>query len=324
MKFRTAISALSSKGKINIADKVLSLGSCFSENIGQKLAENKFNVLVNPFGTLFDPLSITRLLTYSIENSLPNENTYVQTDGVYKCLELHSSMNGLSKSELALKIRANIATTHNFLKSSNWLFITLGTSFVYNFNETSNYIANCQKLPAANFTKELITVDLIREDFTSFLDKVNTLNQDLKVILTVSPVRHSKEGLSENNLSKSILRVACSELEKNHPSVHYYPAYEIMMDDLRDYRFYTEDMLHPTSQAIEYIWQHFSSTYLDKSSLEFIKSWKKVTDALNHRPFNPSTTEHQDFLKQTFEEVKRLKGLVSIDKELALLQGQII
>jgi lysophospholipase L1-like esterase len=243
---------------------------------------------------------------------------------VYKNLELHSSFTGLSQDELELQIRARLSITHEFLCSAKWLLITFGTAHVYKHEKTSAYIANCQKLPSKNFNRELMSVEYLKKDFTEFLQKLKDFNPSLNIILTVSPVRHLKDGIAENTLSKSILRVLCHELASSNESIHYYPAYELMMDDLRDYRFYEEDMIHPSAQAIDYIWGHFCDSLMNKDSLTFIETWKKISSAINHRPFNRATAEHQKFLLNTLQKLKAIKATVNVDKEISIIKEQIL
>jgi lysophospholipase L1-like esterase len=324
MKFRTPLVPIRVDKKIDLSQPLLTIGSCFSESIGNKFQENKFDSLVNPFGTIFDPLSITRLLTNSLNNSTPEADTYILAEGVYKNLELHSSFTGLSQDELELQIRARLSITHEFLRSAKWLLITFGTAHVYKYKKTSAYIANCQKLPAKSFNRELMSVEYLQKDFTEFLQKLKDFNPSLNIILTVSPVRHLKDGIAENTLSKSILRVLCHELVSSNESIHYYPAYELMMDDLRDYRFYEEDMIHPSAQAIDYIWGHFCDSFMSNDSLTFIDTWKKILNDMSHKPFNPSTVAHQNFLRNTLQKLKAIKTTVNVDKEISIIKDQIL
>jgi GSCFA family len=324
MKLRTPLSPRQSTEKITLRDPILTIGSCFSDSIGDKLIEYKFDTLVNPFGTIFDPFSITRLLGYSLNNQSVDEKTYVSSEGVLKNLELHSSFTGLSRDELSLKINARLTMTHEFLKSAKWLIVTLGTAHVYQYIKTSSYIANCQKLPAENFTKELIPVERLKDDFTDFLNNLLNLNPDIHLILTVSPVRHLNDGIPENAVSKSILRLLCHQLSVESKVIHYYPAFELMMDDLRDYRFYAEDMVHPSTQAIDYIWNHFCNSFMDKNTLDFIKAWEKISKSLAHRPYNPATAEHQQFLKGVLNELKTIEKTVAVEKEIARIKEQLL
>ena len=324
MKFRTPLAPIHASKQIDISQPLLTIGSCFSESIGAKLNENKFDALVNPFGTIFDPLSITRLLTYSLENTAPDLDSFVLSEGVYKSLELHSSFTGLSQDELALQIRARLSITHEFLRSAKWLIITFGTAYVYKSVKTSAYIANCQKMPAKDFTRELLSVDYLKNDFNLFLQKLKDFNPSLNIILTVSPVRHLKDGITQNTLSKSLLRVLCQELESKNNSIHYYPSYELMMDDLRDYRFYEQDMIHPSAQAINYIWDHFNTSFMDNDTLTFLEKWQKIQSALSHKAFNPASAEHQQFLIKTLHDLETIKAAVNVDKEISLIKEQII
>lgn len=324
MKFRTPLAPVHIDQKVDLSHPLLTIGSCFSENIGNNLIENKFDALVNPFGTIFDPLSITRLLTYSLNNTTPQAKTYVNSEGVYKNLELHSSFTGLSQDELELQIKARLSITREFLKSAKWLIITFGTAYVYKYKKTASYVANCQKLPGTNFERDLLSVEHLQNDFNEFLQQLTVFNPSLNIILTVSPVRHLRDGISENTLSKSILRVLCHQLTSKNESIYYYPSYELMIDDLRDYRFYKADMIHPSDQAIEYIWQHFSDSIMNHETLNFLKSWKKTLSALSHKAFNPNTNEHQQFLHNTLHELETLQSRVNVDKEISSIKSQII
>jgi hypothetical protein len=323
MKFRTKIEAISTNQKVLLGDKVLTIGSCFANNIGQKLVEQKLECLVNPFGTVFDPLSIIRLLNWSIKNELPPTNSYVQSDGIYKNLHLHSSFSGSSVDELALQIRAKLDQTHRQLKTANWLVITFGTAFVYRHKVLDTSVTNCQKLPAKEFSKSLIELKEIKQHYDQFIKELKIFNPNLTIILTVSPVRHIKDGLADNAVSKATLRLLTQYLEHTHTHTTYYPAYEIMLDDLRDYRFYKQDMIHPNEQAIDYLWNHFSSSYFDKNLLQFKENWQKVLSALNHRPFNSTSESHQLFLKKLLKNLDELPSEVDVSKEIAQVKNQI-
>lgn len=324
MKFNTPLPLSYPENKIAVSDKVLTIGSCFSESIGDKLVENKLDTLVNPFGTIFDPLSISRLLSYSIKKEEPSLSSYVQSQGVFKNLELHSSFTGLSQDELALKINARLTSTHDFLQNAEWLIITFGTAFIYHHKETKTNIANCQKLPARDFDKYLAKNDELLNSFQDLLDRLKIFNPELKVILTVSPVRHLADGLEENSISKAVLRQLCHNIASHNPPVTYYPSFEIMMDDLRDYRFYKEDMIHPNDQAIEYIWQHFASSYMGEKTSDLLAKWADIRRSLNHRPFNPRTPEHQKFLQNTLKDLHLLSDQINLSKEIDQINKQII
>lgn len=324
MDFRTPVKLLDPDVKIDLSDPILTIGSCFSDSIGSKLDEHKFNTLINPFGTIYDPLSISRLLNYTIDDQQPEEDTYVLNEGVFRNLELHSSFSGMEKSELQLKIKGNLATTKYQLASTKWLIITYGTAFVYRYAKSSEFVANCQKLPGSNFNKELLSVKQLIVDFESFYQQLTEFNPEIKIIVTVSPVRHLRDGISENAVSKSILRIFCNELEKTYDSVYYYPSYEIMMDDLRDYRYYKPDMIHPTNQAVGYIWEHFNKSFFNSNTLDFIKRWNKINSALKHKPFNPATEKHQQFLRKLLNDLESLPSSVNVKMEIKRVKDQII
>ena len=323
MKFSTPLPLSQPEDEITLEDKVLTIGSCFSDSIGNKLIENKFDALVNPFGTIFDPLSISRLLSYSLNSQSPSPQSYVFSQGVYKNMEVHSSFTGLSQDELALKIKARLSSTHDFLLNADWVIITFGTAFVYQHKELKTNITNCQKLPSQDFNRNLIDKDELILDFQNLVNLLRKINPAIKIILTVSPVRHIADGLEDNSISKAILRQLCHDLALQNKFVSYYPAYEIMMDDLRDYRFYKEDMIHPTDQAIDYIWQHFSSSFMDTSTNEFLNKWAALSRAINHRPFNPFTAEHQKFLSETLEKLRQLSEKIDLRKEIDQINKQI-
>jgi GSCFA family len=323
MKFRTPLVPIPTGNKIELSQSILAIGSCFAESIGNKVNDNKFDTLINPFGTIFDPLSITRLLTYSLNDKMPASDTYVLAQGVIKNLELHSSFVGLSQDELELQIRARLSITGEFLRTANWLVVTFGTAYVYRYKKTSDFIANCQKLPAEQFSWELLTVEQMKDDFMRFIQNLKTINPSLNIILTVSPVRHLKDGIAENSLSKSLLRVLCHELAMKNDAVLYYPAYELMIDDLRDYRFYKKDMIHPSEQAVEYIWEHFTKSLMNSEALSFIDKWGDIRNALSHKAFNPQTKEHQKFLGKILQELETIQRQVNVDKEIADVKRQI-
>ena len=324
MKLNTPLPLSQPEDKLALGDKVLTIGSCFSDSIGDKLLENKFDTFVNPFGTIFDPLSLSRLLSYSINKKEPSPESYVHSHGVFKNLELHSSFTGLGQDELALKINARLTSTHDFLKNAEWLIITFGSAFIYHHKETKTDIANCHKLPARDFKKYLSNKDELLNNFQDLLNQLIIFNPKLKVIITVSPVRHLADGLAENSISKAVLRQLCYDTASTNSNVTYYPSFEIMMDDLRDYRFYKEDMIHPSDQAVEYIWQHFSSSFMDDRTVDFLKKWAEIRRSLNHRPFNPNTPEHQKFLQSTLQELHLLGDQINLSKEIDQINKQII
>ncbi|MEQ9165891.1 MAG: GSCFA domain-containing protein, partial [Fulvivirga sp.] len=211
-----------------------------------------------------------------------------------------------------------------FLKKTDYLIITFGTAFVYELDSTAEVVANCHKVPAKNFTKKLLTQKQVLEAFEEVYQRLMDLKPDLKIILTVSPVRHIKDTLALNSVSKSTLRLTCHTLENQYENVEYFPSYELVMDDLRDYRFYKSDMLHPSAEAEDYIWNKFASTYFNDQTQSFIKEWVKIKVAIDHRPFNPASEKHQQFIKATIKKIELLPQEISFSQELEMLRNQLL
>ncbi len=323
-EFRTEIRITPSAYRMNLKTRILTAGSCFANAIGNRLTTHKFNALTNPFGIIYNPESIHKALTYSIFNKPPHEQTYLHNQEVYLNYNFHSEFSALKKQELSGNLTHTIGSTHNFLKDADWLLITYGTAWVYHRKETGEIVANCHKMPADRFTKSLLTTEEIISSFRNFHDLVKNINPNLKIILTVSPVRHLKDTLELSSVSKSVLRLSCHSIGNQFSSVEYFPAYEMMMDDLRDYRFYQSDMLHPTTQAEDYIWEKFLEQYLDEATKDFIRKWRVVLSALHHKPFHPHSPAHQQFLKETMTKLIELKSWVNVEGEETHLKNQIL
>ncbi|HEU5289583.1 MAG TPA: GSCFA domain-containing protein [Cyclobacteriaceae bacterium] len=321
--FRTEIIPEASPVKINIKDPILTTGSCFSDAIGTKLFESKFIVLTNPFGVSYNPHSIHKTLRYALHNQAVPENTFAESQELFVNYDFHSSFSSLKKSEIENKIQETVSTAHNFLKHTKWIFITYGTAWVYERKDTGDIVSNCHKLPASGFTKSLLSQKKVLESFDVFYSDLKTVNPGCKLILTVSPVRHIKDTLPLNSVSKSVLRLACQTISETCSDVFYFPSYEIMLDDLRDYRFYKADMIHPSAEAEEYIWNKFSDSYFDGITKEFIKKWAPIHTSLQHKAFHAGSTTHQSFLRKTLSQLEELSKTVNVDNEIALLKSQL-
>jgi hypothetical protein len=209
------------------------------------------------------------------------------------------------------------------VQKADWLIITYGTAWVYELLETKEVVANCHKMPQTLFAKSLMTQKKVLDSFETMYGLLKSFNPNIKIIVTVSPVRHLKDTLELNSVSKSVLRVACHTLTEQYHDVLYFPSYEIMMDDLRDYRFYKSDMIHPTKDAEEYIWEKFVERFFDDSLKSFLKKWGEIRTALAHKPFHPTSSSHQKFLHQTLKKLLELKALVNVDQEVAMLEEQL-
>ncbi|MBS1558009.1 MAG: GSCFA domain-containing protein [Bacteroidetes bacterium] len=322
MNWRTELFPNHSAVKIRLAGPVFTIGSCFADEIGNRLTESKFQVAVNPFGTVYNPVSIHRLLNFGLTGELPSEESYGQQEEIYFNYHFHSAFSSLKKEELQIRLEEVIAQTNLFLKKAEWILITYGTAWVYKqHNET--IVANCHKKPASHFTKQLLTDYEVLDSFAAFYTGLKTINPAAKLILTVSPVRHLKDSLELNSVSKSVLRMACHALVNQYPDVTYFPAYEILMDDLRDYRFYKKDLIHPTEEAIDYIWTKFAETYFDEPTKKIMRSWQHVKVDMAHRPFHESSKKHLHFLKSLLTRMESFQPMLNVDQEMAEIKARI-
>lgn len=323
--FRTSFALPAAQQKISVGDTILSVGSCFADTIGSKLAAYKFPILTNPFGVLFHPLAITQALTQVMEARLPSKAHYVQSQGLWRHLDLHSDFSNPDLVALERQIQNTWSSVPEHLANTKWLFITLGTATVYRYLETGETIANCQKVPASAFEKKSLSLEEITDSLHHLFAQLWERSPDLQVILTVSPVRHIKDGMASNSYSKALLRVAVENLAATHPTqVTYFPSYELLMDDLRDYRFYGEDMIHPNETAKSYIWQRFIETHLDEHAQQFVKSWHSIAMAINHRPRFPESPEHQAFLHSTLKKLRVWEDTVDTSLEEQSLRKQLL
>jgi hypothetical protein len=307
MKFRTEINIEFSYKSISYEDKIMLLGSCFSENIGELFSINKFNVNINPFGIAYNPLSICKSISFLIDNKSFSEKDLFFDNGLWKSFSHHGSFSDASKLICLEKINQRIRQGSEHLQKASFLIITLGTAWVYELKTTKEIVNNCHKLSEKTFNRRRLSVKEIENCFNDLIPTLKQINPNLELIFTVSPIRHWKDGAHENQLSKSCLLLAIEELQKKFNFIHYFPAYEIVMDELRDYRFYAEDMLHPNKIAIDYIWEKFTETYFSGETKKTRKEIEHIIKAQSHRPFNPDTKEHQYFLKKIEEKKTELK-----------------
>lgn len=269
------------------SDKMLLMGSCFSDNIGSKLRDAMVDVLVNPFGTIFNPLSIAGAVDKIIDNATIAGAELFMSGGVWNSYDFHSRFSMASKDAALQRMNASIGEAHEHLKVCNTLVLTLGTAVVYRRRDTGEVVTNCHKVPQQEFTRRLASVEEITESLTRAVERLHEFNPALRILFTVSPIRHIADGLEMNSLSKAVLRVAVNNVVRQFKGfVEYFPAFEIVIDDLRDYRFYGADMVHPSDVAIEYIWQTFQATYFDDRSTQAIARCERVSKRLKHRPMS--------------------------------------
>ena len=297
MKLQTQIPLKKeTRNQIAYQSKILLLGSCFSENIGEKLSYFKFQSTQNPFGILFHPKAIENFITNTIDKKEYCCEDFILQNETWHSFDAHSSLSSVNKNELLNKLNASISNTNRALKEASHIIITLGTSWVYRFIETDAIVANCHKIPQKKFLKELLLVEEITESLAAILVLLKSVNKDISVLFTVSPVRHLKDGFIENTQSKAHLIAAIHQVLE-HQNVSYFPSYEIMMDELRDYRFYAEDMIHPNKTAINYIWERFTETWFLDETLSAMKEIDVIQKGILHRPFQENTVQHQKFLE---------------------------
>lgn len=310
MKFRTEIEVAPWADKIEYSDTILCLGSCFASNIGERLAERKFSVSINPTGILFNPASIASAIERIEARKLVTADDVFNSDGRWLSYDFHSSLSGATLGEAVDVINSQIISSNELLKRVNCLIITLGTAWVYRLSSSGKVVANCHKQPHSAFRRELLSVGEIVEN----LERIAACTR-AHIVLTVSPIRHLGEGLADNSLSKALLRVAIEEFRLRHKErVTYFPSYEIMLDDLRDYRFYGDDLVHPTKMAVDYITERFFEAALSTEAKQKMEEVTKIINAANHRAQNPHSEQHRLFCQKQLEAINRIKD-IDLQKE---------
>ena len=298
MNFRTQVELPEKEIEIRHSERIVLFGSCFAENIGNLLIENKFQCDVNPFGVLYNPISIAVALQQILLKKNYNEDDLFKSGGLWHSWMHHSSFSSPLSDETLTLINTRLVKARKEVAEADWLIVTFGTAYVYMNMDTQQVVGNCHKMPEQIFSRSMLKVSTIVEKWQSILKKLRQDNPKLKVLFTVSPIRHVKDGMHGNQLSKSILLLAIDEICQTCPDCHYFPSYEIMMDELRDYRFYADDMLHPSLLAVKYLWTCFSRCYFTKNTLEIMARWEKLKKALSHKPFQPDSEEYKTFLSQ--------------------------
>ena len=323
--FRTPVSLTSLPDPIRLKDHLLCIGSCFAQAMGRRFDENKFVVRANPFGIVYNPVSVCQLLQSTLQDKLPPASTYLERDGLHFNYLFHSDFHATTQQELQTQIAQTMADTREFLRTAQWLVITLGTAFYYGHTATQQVVANCHKMPARTFEKRRLEPSEIVEAFEELFSVAQVYNPNLRYLFTVSPVRHVRDTLEQNSVSKAALRLAVDHLQRQHPDkVHYFPSYEIMLDDLRDYRFYTADMLHPSEVAEDYIWDKLVHSCLAPEAVDFLQQWQPIQRAMQHRAFHPTSAAHQQFLRQTLQQLKQLGDKVDVHSEIQHLEQQLV
>ncbi len=310
MEFRTIVDIKKQEPGITYSDRIMMFGSCFAENIGEKLVSSKFQTLVNPFGILYNPESIHASIERILEKKLFTGSELFEHEGVWNSFSHHSRFAELSSGLFLKNANKKLEEASGFLKTTDFLILTFGTSWIYRLKESGTVVSNCHKLPGNLFIRERLSIEGIVETYTNLIRRLSEVNPGIKIIFTVSPIRHWKDGVHENQLSKSTLLLAIERLQLLFPAnTFYFPAYEIVLDELRDYRFYREDMIHPNETAIGYIWERFSDCFCGKETVKKLSEIEKLISAAQHRPFNSESKAFQEFI------LKNLKTLDNLEKK---------
>lgn len=310
MKLTLNTSLPNNQGYVDHDSSMVALGSCFTESIGGRLAESQFKIDVNPYGIIFNPKSILNALSAALSKDLNLEHM-VNRDDSYLSYDYHSVISANDKQSLIELIETKNTKLKKDLKSCTHLIVTFGTAWVYKLLSTDKVIANCHKADRSLFTKVLLSNDELIEEWRSLIISLQEFNPGLRILFTVSPVRHSKDGLRENNVSKAILHQLAYELEKEFGHISYFPSYEIMLDELRDYRYYKEDLVHPSDLAIDYIFEKFQSAYLTEKSKEIVRLSQRLIKAKQHKFMNASNQqieEHRELIEKLQGSINQLKA----------------
>ena len=309
MNFITPIQIPPSTIRIGYEHRTMILGSCFAEAIGQRLSDLLFPIDLNPFGILYNPDSIAAAIRRLMDGSLFTADELTRYDDLYHSLLHHGSFSAPTADECLERINARLSAGAEFLAAADRIIVTFGTSYVYRWKGTGAVVGNCHKMPDSYFRRERLSVDKVVHRWNLLLDSMVRRRPEVKWIFTVSPVRHLRDGAHENNLSKSVLHLIIEKLISLYPTIaNYFPAYELMMDELRDYRFYAEDMCHPSPVAIHYISDRFESTYMDAKTIAWLRRAEALHRDLQHRPIHPDSEAYRRFLVQTKLKLKQLRA----------------
>lgn len=309
MNFTTRVSIPNSQHPLDYNSKIVSLGSCFAVNMGEKLDYFKFDNATNPFGIIFNPVSIEKLILRSVNQKKFTEEDLFFHNERFHSYEVHSDLSSVNQQELLNCLNTSLEFTYQKIKTATHILITYGTSWVYQEKNSGAVVANCHKMPQSHFDKHLLSVATIEAAIQNTVDAIRKVNPNCSLVFTLSPVRHIKDGFVENQRSKAHLITALQNLLSDHllDQAGYFPAYEIVIDELRDYRFYGDDLLHPSSMAIEYIWQRFRASSISETAWSTLDEVEAIQKSLLHKPFNPLAESHQKFQSKLQEKISKLQ-----------------
>lgn len=320
--FRTELN-LSPQHPFGHEARLVTAGSCFADHIGQLFVDHKFQCVINPFGISYNPLAIHEALLLSACHQKPDAALYVWSQDTWRHLLFHSSWSNASKEKLASEIERELSNQRASIKNATVVILTYGTAWAYRHKLTGMLVGNCHKLPAHQFEKFLLSPAQIIESFKRLYDGLTSPTHSVRFILTVSPVRHTRDTLELNQVSKSALRMACHYITQQFPGAEYFPSYEIMLDDLRDYRFYEADMIHPSRVARDYIWEKFSHRYFAPNTQQLVSKIDFVMKSMAHKAFHPSSPSHQEFLKQLLVRLEELSHAIDVNEEIRTVRAQL-
>lgn len=311
MIFRTEVDINAVEEKIQIEDSIFSMGSCFASEISSKLADGQLKTFHNPFGTLFNPYAINVALKRIYAGKDYSEIDLILANDLFMSLDHHSSFDSRFSHKILENINSKLQSANDFLQNSKWVIITYGSAFIYEFLPKNKIAANCHKIPQKFFNKRLLTNDELRQNIAESIESLKDIcPDDVQILFSLSPVRHTKDGMTENSLSKAKLLNAIHDVIPNYNNCHYLPIYEILMDDLRDYRFYKDDMLHPSSQAVQYVWEKFGHAFFDDEAKIFINDNNKIQSALQHKSSDQDGPKHKQFLENLKQKIEKQRQKV--------------
>jgi len=319
VKFQTPVEIPEFMWETGYSKKNVFVGSCFTENVGNRMAELKYNTDINPFGILYNPISVANALRFLLEEKEFKAEELIRQNGLWHSFYHHGRFSNSKADKTLENINKRISSSSAFLKSAGFLFVTFGTAWIYQYLETKQIVSNCHKIPAKKFGRIRLSVDEIVSVYTELLKKIRDVNPRLKVIFTISPIRHWKDGAIENQRSKSVLILAVDQIVRDFSeNCAYFPSYEIVMDELRDYRFYEKDMLHISELAVDYIWEKFENALIDKKSRNLSGEIQKINAAAGHRPINKYSNEYILFLQKQLgrlDVIEQKYPFIDLDKE---------
>lgn len=304
MKFRTEVNIPKWPFTIDHSHTIVSLGSCFANNIAAYLSRRKFRVISSPTGILFNPASIANAVDMILDSRTIRSNELIECDGVYLHHDFHSSISGYSPESAIANMQSAIDRAYKALHDADYLILTLGTAWVYKLANTGHIVANCHKQPASMFRREMLSIDEIVASLERIISRSNA-----RIILTLSPIRHISDGLEDNSLSKALLRVAIDDVCRRHSNVYYFPSYEILLDDLRDYRFYGDDLVHPSTSAIEYIAEKFLDAAISPATRQRMQLIESVMRGVEHRPNNPQSEAYKEFCRRMLRTIEEMEHI---------------